>query len=355
MPSSYTLSLRLTLQATGENNNTRATNHNQGVFGLVDYAIAGRLAFTLSGAKTLTTALGATDEARAAMLDVTGGTGGVITLPAVSKGYFIRNNAAGPTTISQGGPITATLQPGDMGPVFTDGAGSVFQVLLGNLPIRDFVTQGDQAVIDYVNAAISAGNTLLPPAAGETGHALMVRQIGVPPADAWVPSLIQPSDVQGLVASFGALAVPNIWTAPQTFQGDGLTPALRVVSAAEAVFSTGAGVGGAMNFDAATAGIAFYPGAATAAFTLNFRGSAAQTFAGFLAVGDFETFSLIAQQGATTFSLTALSIDGVVQVPLWQTGVQPVPVSGTVSVYTVAIRNNGGGNYTVLASMTRWG
>ena len=69
VPSSYTLSCRFTLQATGENNNTWGTILNNGVFALVDYALAGRLAFALSGVKTLTTALGATDEARAAMLD----------------------------------------------------------------------------------------------------------------------------------------------------------------------------------------------------------------------------------------------------------------------------------------------
>ena len=351
MPSNWTSSGRFVLQATGENNNTWGVILNQGAFQLIDDAIMGRLPFVLSGTKVLTTAQGATDEARMAFLDVTGGAGGTISLPPVPKGYFLRNNAAGPVTVAQGGPITATFQHGDMGPVFTDGAGSVFQVLLGNLPLRDFIGAGDQAVIDYVNATISAGNQLLPPAAGQAGHALIVRMIGAPPAEAWVASQLTPADVPGVAA----MAAPNIWLAQQTFEGDGLIPAMRVASAAELVASTGAGVGGAMNFDAATAGIAFYPAAATANFSVNFRGSAARTLANFLAVGDFETFTLIAQQGASVFTLTAISIDGAAQVPLWQTGVQPVPVSGTVSVYTVAIRNNGGGNYTVLASMTRWG
>ena len=355
MPSSYTSSARFTLQATGENNNTWGVILNAGVFQLVDDNINGRLAFVLSGVKTLSTVLGATDEARMAMLDVTGGTGGIVNVPAVSKGYFIRNNTSGSVLISNGGPVTQTFEPGDMGPVFTDGAGAVFATLIGNQRIRDFVTQGDQAVIDYVNATISAGNQLLPPAAGQAGHALIVRMVGAPPTEAWVASQITAADVLGLATGFGGLGVANAWMAQQTFVGDGLIPAMRVTSAAEVVASTGAGVGGAMNFDAATAGIAFYPAAATANFSVNFRGSAARTLANFLAVGDFETFTLIAQQGASVFTLTAISIDGVAQVPLWQTGVQPVPVSGTVSVYTIAIRNNGGGNYTVLASMTRWG
>ena len=70
MPSTYSSSLRLNLQATGENLNTWGVLLNNGVFQLVDYAVAGRLAFSLSGSKTLTSVNGATDEARAAMLDI---------------------------------------------------------------------------------------------------------------------------------------------------------------------------------------------------------------------------------------------------------------------------------------------
>lgn len=51
---------------------------------------------------------------------------------------------------------------------------------------------------------ISAGSVQLPPAAGNTGKALIVRQIGVPPTDAWVPSFIQTTDVVGLDAAIAA-------------------------------------------------------------------------------------------------------------------------------------------------------
>ena len=78
------------------------------MFQLVDDNINGRLAFTLSGAKVLTSALGATDEARMAFLDVTGGTGGTVTVPAVSKGYFVHSAAAGDVVVSAGGAVSAT-------------------------------------------------------------------------------------------------------------------------------------------------------------------------------------------------------------------------------------------------------
>lgn len=195
MPSSYTLSLRLTLQATGENNNTWGAILNSGVFGLVDFAIAGRLAFSLSGTKNLTTANGATDEARAAFLDITGGAGGTVVLPPVSDGYFVRNNAAGDTVLTAGGAPTYTFKTLDILPVFTDGA-AVYSLSLGGKSLRQFITDGDQAILDYINIAISSGSPALPPATGNLGKALIVRLVtGV---EAWVPSFITPSDVVGL-------------------------------------------------------------------------------------------------------------------------------------------------------------
>ena len=295
---------------------------------------------------------------------MTGGAGDVCVIPCRFEGLFYpqQRGGSGPRSAKMPGSRSPqTFQPGDMGPVFTNGAGAVFATLIGNMSIRDFVTQGDQAVIDYVNATISAGNQLLPPAAGQAGHALIAHP-------AW--SARRPRrGLGGLANHHGGRAGPDHGVR-RPGRGESMDGATGVRGrradpgdaggqrAAEVVAAASGGGGhGAMNFDAATAGIAFYPAAATANFSVNFRGSAARTLANFLAVGDgfLETFTLIAQQGASVFTLTAISIDGVAQAPLWQTGVQPVPVSGTVSIYTVAIRNNGGGNYTVLASMTRWG
>jgi hypothetical protein len=203
MPSSYTISLRLTLQATGENNNTWGAILNSGVFGLVDYAVAGRLTFALSGTKNLTTALGATDEARAAFLDISGGSGGQVILPGVSKGYFVRNAAAGDVETTAGGTPSFTFGPGDILPIFTDGA-AVYSLQLRGKGLWQFITDADQAIIDYINIVISGGSIALPPATGNVGKALIVRNIGAPPVDAWVPDFIQTSDVQGLDAAFVA-------------------------------------------------------------------------------------------------------------------------------------------------------
>jgi hypothetical protein len=127
MASSYSTRTRFTLQATGENNNTWGNILNAGVFQLMDDAIAGTVAFALSGNHVLTTANGATDEARQAILSVTGGTGGTITIPPVSKPYIVRNGASGPVTVTMGSGAVALFQPGETGGCFCDAA-NVYRV-----------------------------------------------------------------------------------------------------------------------------------------------------------------------------------------------------------------------------------
>lgn len=175
MPSNFTTSARFTLQATGENNNTWGAILNQGVFQLVDDNVNGRLGFALSGAKTLVTANGATDEARMKFLDVTGGSGGTITIPAAPKGYYVRNASAGNVVVSAGGATTATLKAGDIQPVFSDGA-SVYNLRIAG-----------QSLQDYIASAIT-GTGQLPPAAGNLGMSLTVQNIGAGPQ--WLPGLI---------------------------------------------------------------------------------------------------------------------------------------------------------------------
>lgn len=122
MPSTYSSRFRLNFQAPGDNLNTWGLVLNSGVFQLLEDAIAKRVAFALSGPKTLTTANGADDEARSAFLDVTSGSGGAITIPAVEKLYAVRNGASGDVSITTGGATNATVKPGEVGWVVSDGA-----------------------------------------------------------------------------------------------------------------------------------------------------------------------------------------------------------------------------------------
>lgn len=208
MASSYTTSARFTLQATGENNNTWGVILNSGVFQLVDDNVNGRLAFNLSGVKVLTTNLGATDEARMAFLDVLGGTGGTITVPAVSQGHFVRNAAAGPVTVSAGGLATAVFTPGEAGAVFSDGS-NVYPMLIGGKTVKK-----------YVDDLFSSVPAVVPPVAGQAGKFLGNDGVG---ALAWQTSTPLTWTFGGAVINAGPTAPPAPIDASVALQITGAT------------------------------------------------------------------------------------------------------------------------------------
>lgn len=115
----FTSRIRLEKQANGENSGTWGTVLNQNVIDLVDEAIAGYTIVSCSAtAVELTTNNGSSDQARSAVLELQGTlTSSVdITIPSVSKIYYVKNNTSGSypitlktaattakTTVAQGG------------------------------------------------------------------------------------------------------------------------------------------------------------------------------------------------------------------------------------------------------------
>ena len=103
MPSSYTSSLRLVLPVTGELTGTWGDTVNNGLTELVEDAIAGTAAITMTDANlTLSTANEAADQARCMFIALSGGsltaTRDVIC-PSVSKLYVVLNATTGSQSI----------------------------------------------------------------------------------------------------------------------------------------------------------------------------------------------------------------------------------------------------------------
>ena len=115
MPSSYSSSFRLNYQAPGDNLNTWGVALNNGVFQLLEDALAGAVTQALSGSLSLTSVNGATDQARCLALNITSGTGGTITAPGVTKLYFVRNAASGAVIVTTGAGATASFAAGEVG------------------------------------------------------------------------------------------------------------------------------------------------------------------------------------------------------------------------------------------------
>lgn len=111
----------LNKQTPGTNDNAWGDVLNDEVIQLVDEFVAGRAAFTLSGTKTLTSTNGVSNEARMAILHVTGGTGGDVVIPARSKLYLVFNQASGDVRLAPSGGTAATVETTEATLIFCDG------------------------------------------------------------------------------------------------------------------------------------------------------------------------------------------------------------------------------------------
>jgi hypothetical protein len=127
---------------------------------MLDEAIAGSVAITVNGNVTLSSTNYVTDEARKAMLLLSGAGGFTITVPGVSKFYWVRNACSAAVIFSAGG-TTASVPAGQLRAVITDGT--------------DCYVSDDGASLAFVNA------TFLPLAGGTLTGALTLN--AAPTAD----------------------------------------------------------------------------------------------------------------------------------------------------------------------------
>ena len=202
MPSSWTQSLALELQVTGENTNVWGIGLNNNVVSKIDRAIAGVVPISTAGATILTATNGGNDQATQAAINYTGTSLGTITIPGRSKITAVR--AATADCIITNGSSSVTVKAGEVRPFLTNGAdiwlykqtdmgGS--RMTGGGSPIAstDFVTKqyADSLAFNSVN---------LP---GQTGNA--GKFISTDSSQAgW--KFIEISDVQGLQTALDDLA-----------------------------------------------------------------------------------------------------------------------------------------------------
>lgn len=168
MPSSYTPSLRIELQFTGENLNLWGEKLNSGL-SLLDHAIAGWMSIAITGDYAPTSINGQADEACAAMLKFTGtlAANATITIPAVPKNYFIYNATNKVLTFTTGAGATIGIDAGDKQPIFCDGS-AVHQITYGNLGLKNYIT------------SITASAGAVPGTTGHLGKFLKVTADGGP-------------------------------------------------------------------------------------------------------------------------------------------------------------------------------
>lgn len=157
MTTTYSDKLRIALQGDGDNPTTWGQIANNSVFELIEDAISGYVNINISGNSniTLTTANGATDQARMAMIELSGNLIGNINLvvPTITKKYVIKTTYTGSftVTVTTGSGSTVVLNSGVRTLLMCDGV-NVEEVQPAGL--------GDLAYLDTITSAGLLSDTL---------------------------------------------------------------------------------------------------------------------------------------------------------------------------------------------------
>jgi hypothetical protein len=139
MASSYSPNLRVELQTPGEGSDAWGSKLNDGALQLLEDAIAGRVTVTHDDTAnyTLTTANGATDEARRMMLNITGTLTAArnVVCPTVPKLYIAKNATTGgfALTLKTSGGTGISIANGDTMLLMCDGTNVIDAIGFMNL------------------------------------------------------------------------------------------------------------------------------------------------------------------------------------------------------------------------------
>jgi len=128
MPTTYSTDLRLALLGNGEDAGTWGNYTNTNLGTLLEQAICGLTSVDVSsGAVTLTTVNGATDQARSAVLVATGtpSSTAIITIPNVNKTYLVNNTTAQPLSIKTSSGSAFTIPSYSITLIYCDGSNNV--------------------------------------------------------------------------------------------------------------------------------------------------------------------------------------------------------------------------------------
>ncbi|MDR3439879.1 hypothetical protein [Telmatospirillum sp.] len=152
MPSTPTNSLRLEKQGQGEHLNSWGSGSLNTALDMIDAAIAGTAAIVVTGSFTLASVNYTADQARNAILSLTGTPAApfTVTTPGVSKIYYVRNATGQTATFACGAGATATVPTGQTWILFCDGVNWAGIVLPGTL-------DQNQAAVAPVNFGGQAG------------------------------------------------------------------------------------------------------------------------------------------------------------------------------------------------------
>lgn len=350
----YTTSLRLVQPDTGEYSGTWGTQVNTGLTALVDSSIAGTASITMTAANyTLSSANGASDEARAMFLAL-GGTPGAsyqVICPAVSKLYFVTNSTGFAQTVKTPSGSGISVPNGASMTLRCNGTDVVVaQNYFGSLTLGAAlpITSGGTGSASTTYCSLTANVTgTLPVGNGGTGAATLT-------------GVLKGNGISAFTAAtagtdFVAPGTATTFTATQTFSGSTSALAMVLTDAAETVTVSATAATGTINYDVTTQSVLYYTSNAAANWTVNFRASSGTSLNTAMAVGQSVTAAFLVTQGTTAYYNSAVQVDGASVTPKWQGSTAPTAGNASgIDAYTYTIIKTGSGVFTIFAAQTQF-
>jgi hypothetical protein len=355
MANSTSASLKLTVQATGENSGTWGQITNTNLL-ILEQAIGGYDAVGVTSGATLTFSNGALSNGKNQVLKLTGTIGGAVNVvipDSIEKTFVVDNATSGAHTVTfkttSGSGVTWAAADKGTKMIYSDGTNVVdtaFTDLSSDYSPQlsaDLDTNGNNITIDNNTGVIDEnGNQQI--TFTTTGSA--VNEFNVANAATGNAPAISATGGDTNID----LNITPKGTGRATFNGQG-----KIQSVAEKVTTEATAATGTVNYDVLTQAVWNFTTDASGNWTLNIRGDGSNSLDSIMDTGESITVAHIVKQGGTAYYNSAVQVDGSSITPEWQGGEAPTEGNiNSLDVYSYTIIKTGSATFTALASLTQF-
>ena len=355
MANSTSASLKLTVQATGENSGTWGQITNTNLL-ILEQAIGGYDAVGITSGATLTFSNGALSNGKNAVLKLTGTIAGAVnvTIPdSIEKTFVVDNATTGAHTVtfktSSGTGVTWAAADKGTKMVYSDGTNVVdtaFTELSSDFSPQlsaDLDTNAQNIIIDNTKAILDE-NSKEQIKFSTTASAINEFTVANA-ATGNAPNLSATGDDANIDLNISPKGYGRA-----TFNGQG-----KIQSTAEKVTTEATSATGTINYDVLTQAVWNFTSDAGANWTLNIRGDGSTSLDTIMDTGESITIAHIVKNGSTPYYNSAVQIDGSGVTPEYQGGSAPsAGNANSLDVYSYTIIKTGSATFTVLASQTQF-
>ena len=355
MANSTSASLKLTVQATGENSGTWGQITNTNLL-IVEQAIGGYEAVGITSGATLTFANGAISNGKNAVLKLTGTIGGAVnvTIPdSIEKTFIVDNATTGAYTVTfkttSGTGVTWAAADKGTKMIYSDGTNVV------DTAFTDL--SSDYSPQLSANLDANGNNIAIDTATGiidENGNEQVTFTTTGSAVNEFTVANAATGNAPAISATGGDtnidLNITPKGTGRATFNGQG-----KIQSLAEKVTTEATAATGTVNYDVLTQAVWNFTTDASGNWTLNIRGDGSNSLDSIMDTGESITIAHIVKQGSTAYYNSAVQVDGSSITPEYQGGAAPTEGNiNSLDVYSYTIIKTGSATFTALASQTQF-